>query len=393
MPKTFRAALLTVFAALGILIAFVTIVGGSLLTEQAVETLGIPEDAWTAVSLLRFPVVLVLVALAVAALFRFGPNVAISFRYCLVGGFAFAVLWLVATVGFGLYVANFANYSNTYGALGGVVVLMLWFYLTALLLLVAAELTALLAKEREPHKLEARRPRRSQRAGHAVPAQAEAAAAAGTSRPDRQRRPTLPRPRASRPRDPTTRRAPTAASQPVRAAPGLTAGAEPRLRGARARHAGVVAPGWSPARAGLLTRATVRAASWPRRTDPGGHRRLTRVRRSRDRLATKIEHSRPSAASRCRQPRRRPVARRVPGWEPSRCAVSSDSSWPACLLLSAAPAATGGRTRPRRSRRRSPRRPTRTSTGPVSAGAAASCATAARWPSGVDVNPDPDVRV
>ncbi len=167
VPKTLRAALLTVFGALGILIAFVTIVGGSLLTEQAVTTLGIPQDAWTAVSLLRFPVVLVLVAVAVAILFRFGPNVAISFRYCLAGGFAFAALWLVATVGFGLYVANFANYSNTYGALGGVVVLMLWFYLTALLLLVAAELTALLAKDREPHKT--RRPTHGDRRTQAAP--------------------------------------------------------------------------------------------------------------------------------------------------------------------------------------------------------------------------------
>ena len=85
VPKTLRAALLTVFAALGILIAFVTIVGGSLFTAQAVQTLGIPQDAWTAASLLRFPVVLVLVAVAVAALFRFGPNLAISFRWCLAG--------------------------------------------------------------------------------------------------------------------------------------------------------------------------------------------------------------------------------------------------------------------------------------------------------------------
>src|SRR3954468_12948695 len=86
VPRTLRAALLTVLGALGILIAFVTIVGSSLLTQQAVQALRIPEAAWTTVSLLRFPVVVVLVALAVAALFRFGPNVAISFRWTLVGG-------------------------------------------------------------------------------------------------------------------------------------------------------------------------------------------------------------------------------------------------------------------------------------------------------------------
>ena len=157
VPKTLRAALLTVFGALGILIAFVTVVGGSLLTQQAVRTFGIPDSAWSVASILRFPLVIVLVAVAVAILYRFGPNVAVSPRYTLIGGFAFAITWLLATVVFGIYVANFGNYSNTYGALGGAVVLMLWFYITALLLLVGAELTAQLAKEREPHKIAARK--------------------------------------------------------------------------------------------------------------------------------------------------------------------------------------------------------------------------------------------
>src|SRR5690349_5654953 len=155
--KNARAVLLTLLGSIGILFAFVTLVGGSVLTEQAIRQLGIPSSVWDTVSLLRYPVVLALVAVAVALLFRYGPNVAVSFRWTLVGGVLFAVLWVVATVIFGLYVANFANYANTYGALGGVIVLMLWFYLTALLLLIAAETTSVLAKEHEPETLEARR--------------------------------------------------------------------------------------------------------------------------------------------------------------------------------------------------------------------------------------------
>src|SRR5215218_1782756 len=155
--KNGKAVLLTLVGSIGVLVAFVTLVGGSVLTEQAIKQFGIQESVWDTVSLLRFPVVLALVAVAVAALFRYGPNVSVSFRWTLVGGFVFAVLWVVATTLFGLYVANFANYANTYGALGGVIVLMLWFYITALLLLVAAEVTSVLAKEHEPEKLEARR--------------------------------------------------------------------------------------------------------------------------------------------------------------------------------------------------------------------------------------------
>lgn len=155
--KTGGAVLLTLLASAGILVAFVTIVGGSLLTQEVVKALGIPPGTWDVVALARWPLVLVLVALAVAVLLKFAPNVSVSFRWTVVGGVAFAVGWLVATALFALYVANFANYSNTYGALGGVIVLMLWFYLTAVLLLAAAELTSLLVKSHEPHKVEARR--------------------------------------------------------------------------------------------------------------------------------------------------------------------------------------------------------------------------------------------
>jgi membrane protein len=154
--KTALAAGLTMLGSAGILIAFVTIVGGSVITEQAIEALGIGGDTWQVLSLLRFPLVLVLVAVAVAMLFRFGPNVAVSFRWTLTGGAVFAVGWLIATVVFGLYVANFGSYANTYGALGGVVILMLWFYITAFLLLLAAEVTAILAKRREPERVQAR---------------------------------------------------------------------------------------------------------------------------------------------------------------------------------------------------------------------------------------------
>ena len=155
--KSGLAILLTVVGSVGVIFAFVTLVGGSVASEQLVQQLGIDDSVWTTISLIRFPIVLVMVAIAVAVLFRFGPNVAVSFRWTLVGGFVFAVGWVAATVLFSLYVANFANYANTYGALGGVIVLMLWFYITALLLLVAAEVVSVLVKEHEPEKLEARR--------------------------------------------------------------------------------------------------------------------------------------------------------------------------------------------------------------------------------------------
>jgi membrane protein len=157
LHRTGLALLLTLLFSAGILLAFITIVGGSVITQELASTVGIDDATWRTITLIRYPLVLGLVAVAISVMFHFGPNLHVSYRWSLLGGFLFAITWVVATAGFGLYVANFATYGNTYGALGGVVVLLLWFYLTALMLLVAAEVTSLLAIGAEPDQVEARR--------------------------------------------------------------------------------------------------------------------------------------------------------------------------------------------------------------------------------------------
>jgi membrane protein len=147
---------LTLLAAGGILGSFIIIVGGTVATEEIAQELGIGGAAWTAIELLRFPLVLAMLTVAVAVLFRLAPNFTPAWRRVLVGGLIFSIGWLLATLGFALYVANFGNYDNTYGALGGVIILMLWFYLTALVLLVAAEVVAVLVKDRDSAQLEER---------------------------------------------------------------------------------------------------------------------------------------------------------------------------------------------------------------------------------------------
>jgi membrane protein len=148
---------LTIAAAVGLIVSFVTIVGGSLLTEKVASELGLGATAWTVISIARWPVVLAVLVVAVSALLRIGPNMTPSWRSTIVGGVVFAVGWLVATIGFALYVANFADYGATYGALAGVIVLMLWFYVTAMVLVASGELVALLTKRFEPTLIEERR--------------------------------------------------------------------------------------------------------------------------------------------------------------------------------------------------------------------------------------------
>jgi membrane protein len=159
---------LTVAGSIGIIIAFVTIVGGALLTEQLVGRLGL-HGAWEAITLLRWPLVFALLVFAAAIVYRVGPNLTPSWRTALTGAAVFAIGWLVATVAFALYVANVANYGATYGTLGGVIVLMVWLYLTGMALLVGAEVVAILVRRTEPERIEARQAE--------ISAKAEAAAA------------------------------------------------------------------------------------------------------------------------------------------------------------------------------------------------------------------------
>ncbi|MEB3416314.1 YihY/virulence factor BrkB family protein [Alteriqipengyuania sp. WL0013] len=77
------------------------------------------------------------------ALYRLVPHgVTPTWREVMPGAVFFAIGWLVLTAAFGAYVANFGNYNATFGALGGVIVLLTWFYLSAYLLLIGAELVA-----------------------------------------------------------------------------------------------------------------------------------------------------------------------------------------------------------------------------------------------------------
>jgi membrane protein len=150
LPRYGTAIGLTLLASVGLIGSFVTIVGASLLTTQVVTTLRLDQAVVGAVNLLRWPLVFVLLSVAVGILYHWAPNFRAPWRWCLVGGAIFSVAWILATGLFALYVANFANYANTYGALGGVIVLMLWFYLSALILVAAAALVAATLKELHP---------------------------------------------------------------------------------------------------------------------------------------------------------------------------------------------------------------------------------------------------
>ena len=91
----------------------------------------------------RFVALVVVMLFALALLYRIGPDRdAPKIRWATSGALIATVIWIIASVGFSLYVNNFGSYDKTYGSLAGVVVLLLWFWITALVVLLGAEINA-----------------------------------------------------------------------------------------------------------------------------------------------------------------------------------------------------------------------------------------------------------
>jgi membrane protein len=91
----------------------------------------------------RWILLLVALCIALAVIYRWAPDRdAPQFRWVSVGAVVATVIWLIASLGFSLYVDNFGKYSETYGALAGVVVLLLWLWITNFIVLLGAEINA-----------------------------------------------------------------------------------------------------------------------------------------------------------------------------------------------------------------------------------------------------------
>ncbi|HET6725370.1 MAG TPA: YihY/virulence factor BrkB family protein [Gammaproteobacteria bacterium] len=92
------------------------------------------------ISAIRWPVLAVLIFGGVAIMYRFAPDrCRPAWRWVVYGSIAATILWLIGSALFSLYVSHFANYNKVYGTVGTVVVLLLWLYISALIVLVGAE--------------------------------------------------------------------------------------------------------------------------------------------------------------------------------------------------------------------------------------------------------------
>ena len=114
--------------------------------------IGLPETFLALWDVLRWVGAFLAVSLAHALLYYVAPNAEVPFKWITPGGFAATVLILLSSVGLNLWVANLGRYDQVYGQVGAIMVLMLWLYVTGLMVLIGAEINAVLVRTAEERK-------------------------------------------------------------------------------------------------------------------------------------------------------------------------------------------------------------------------------------------------
>ena len=131
---------LTVGVAVFILVSFALILTGPTLATELAKNWGLgPVFEWTW-KILQWPLIFAMVSVSIAFIYQYAPDVKQEWIWLTPGSVLATTLWLVASLGFKYYVANWGAYTETYGLLGAVMILLLWFYISGLVILIGAEM-------------------------------------------------------------------------------------------------------------------------------------------------------------------------------------------------------------------------------------------------------------
>jgi membrane protein len=135
--------LLSLAFTIGGIAALLLMVGAVVAFPLALDHLGLPPDSRLIVSLARWPLLFVVLLAALGILYRFGPSRdAARWEWLGVGTLAAALLWIAGSSALSWYLSNFGNYSATYGSLGAAIGLMMWMWMSAIVVLFGAELNS-----------------------------------------------------------------------------------------------------------------------------------------------------------------------------------------------------------------------------------------------------------
>ena len=145
MPIRFGVtlALLVLLVAAAVI---VVVTGG--LARHVGQVLGIGSAAVAAWDIAKWPVLLIMVSVMLALLYWASPNVRRGFRLITPGALTAIVVWLVASGLFALYVANFGHYNKVYGSIAGVIIFLVWMWISNIAILLGAEFNAEIERSR-----------------------------------------------------------------------------------------------------------------------------------------------------------------------------------------------------------------------------------------------------
>jgi membrane protein len=149
--KPLQLAVTLVLILLSAVVALALALSGPIVSALG-SSLGIGETALTAWRFAKWPAMIVLVLLIFGTLYYTAPNARVSgVRWVTAGALLALVAWIAASVVFALYVANFSSYDKTYGTLGGVVVFLIWLWVTNMAILLGAEFNAETERAKQLH--------------------------------------------------------------------------------------------------------------------------------------------------------------------------------------------------------------------------------------------------
>ncbi|MBX9392096.1 YihY/virulence factor BrkB family protein [Streptomyces sp. TRM72054] len=143
-----RLGLTVVLMVLAVISAVIVVFTGGL-ARRAGDALGLGDAALTAWSIAKWPVLVLLVTLMIATLYWASPNAKVrGWRWITPGSFLALLIWMIASAGFAFYVANFGSYNKTYGTMAGVIIFLIWLWVTNLAILLGLEFDAETARQR-----------------------------------------------------------------------------------------------------------------------------------------------------------------------------------------------------------------------------------------------------
>jgi membrane protein len=141
---------MTLVLLLLVAVSAIAVVISGPLTSEVGKLFGVEGTAVTLFNIIKWPVIVVVVITMLAILYYGAPNVRHpGFRWITPGGVLAVVLWILASIGFAFYVANFGSYNKTYGSLAGVIVFLVWLWISNVAVLLGAEMNAELERGRE----------------------------------------------------------------------------------------------------------------------------------------------------------------------------------------------------------------------------------------------------